>query len=69
MTSKDKAKLIDLAIEALKKQYPKSGEPLKINKPRRFTDPNDQMDYEYWQDMKALGDYTGTPWGGKYDTI
>lgn len=66
MTRKERDKLIDLAIEAIiqrEKTRPRIiQEPIRKRRPT----PDEQAHKEYCEDMAAIGEATGTPWGGKF---
>ena len=66
MTRQEREHLIDLAIEALIEREKKR--PRIIQEPirkRRLT-PDEQSHYDYCEDMRSIGDITGTAWGGNF---
>lgn len=66
MTPKEYSRLMDLAIEALiereKNRLRIIQEPIRK---RRLT-PDEISHHDYCEDMRLIGDETGTAWGGNF---
>jgi hypothetical protein len=65
MTYKQKLKAIDKAIAAMKRELERNP-PKKVTLPKRLRNPNEIAHDEFCEDMKAIGEATGTPWGGHF---
>jgi hypothetical protein len=61
-TDENKKRLIQLAIEELEREW--ANKPKYKPEPRKRLSPEDQAHYDYCEDMAAIGEETGTPWGG-----
>lgn len=66
MTPKQYSRLMDLAIEALIER--EKNRPRIIQEPicKRRPTPDEQSHYDYCEDMRSIGDITGTAWGGNF---
>lgn len=71
MTYEKKLRALNRAIKELQKQFPKK--PLEIHPPKNRgmieSDPNGLAHLEFCEDMKAIGDFNGNPWGGGDERI
>lgn len=71
-TYSQKVRALNKAIKAIEKEFAHKQLPPAPAKRRALleTDPNGLAHLEFCEDMTAIGDSTGTPWGGKlYEEI
>ena len=67
MTHEQKKKALDRAIKEMQRQFKvKPNVKFSRHNHRFESDPNGLAHDEYCEDMKAIGEYSGNPWGGRH---
>jgi len=66
MTPKQYSRLMDLAIEALIEREKKRPRIIQAPIRKRRLTADEQSHKDYCEDMQAIGDETGTAWGGNF---